>query len=149
MPELRGNSSAKTLRLTIWDPEPLRSFTRDVQPSPFQGTLNLRTAEYELVSTVSVSAENTAPTGRSGEMPQAGTALKSGSSDTSSRAVKPGTDPTLSEKLQANNGVIKRPKNVDPEMTQQPPNIDATMPVIPPSAVRPDTAPDGVKPEAK
>lgn len=55
---------------------------------------------------------------------------------------KPGPAPTLSEKLDATNGVITPPANVDPEMTQKPPRTGSTMPVIPPSAVTPE-APKG------
>ena len=85
----------------------------------------------------------------SSQTAQASSAQKNAPSGTSSDAVKPGTGPTLSEKLDATNGVIKPPANVDPEMTQTPPKTGATMPVIPPSAVKPDTPAGTPKPEAK
>lgn len=44
----------------------------------------------------------------------------------------PAPDDSKHEKLKRENGVIKPPKNVDPEMTLTPPDTGARTPVIPP-----------------
>ena len=59
-------------------------------------------------------------------------------------------DQTLTEKLKRSEGVITPPPSGDGEMTQTPPDVGATMPVIPPSSVPPsESAPGDIKPEAR
>jgi hypothetical protein len=58
--------------------------------------------------------------------------------------------PTLSDKLNATDGVIAPPPSGDADMTQTPPNVGAKMPVIPPRAVTPPgEAPGGPTPDPK
>jgi hypothetical protein len=58
--------------------------------------------------------------------------------------------PTLSDKLNATDGVITPPPSGDADMTQTPPNVGAKMPVIPPQAVTPPgEAPGGPTPDPK
>lgn len=58
--------------------------------------------------------------------------------------------PTLSDKLNATDGVIAPPPSGDTEMTQRPPNVGAKTPIIPPQAVTPPGyKPDSPPPEPK
>ncbi len=58
--------------------------------------------------------------------------------------------PNPSGKLDKSDGIITPPSGIDQDMTQKPPDIGATMPVIPPEAVTPPGAtPDAPKPEPK
>ena len=69
---------------------------------------------------------------------------------TAPSAPSPEQRPTLSDKLNATDGVIAPPPSGDAEMTQTPPNVGAKMPVIPPKAVTPPgEAPGAPTPEAK
>jgi hypothetical protein len=66
-------------------------------------------------------------------------------------APPPATDqPTLSDKLNATDGVIAPPPSGDADMTQTPPNVGGKMPVIKPDAVTPPgEAPGGPTPDPK
>ncbi len=67
-------------------------------------------------------------------------------------ATPPSTDqqPTLSDKLNATDGVIAPQPSGDADMTQKPPSVGEKMPVIPPQAVTPPgEAPGGPTPDPK
>jgi hypothetical protein len=48
------------------------------------------------------------------------------------QGAEPSQKPSLSDRLEKSDGVIKPKQNLDPEMRRQPPPVDAPMPVIPP-----------------